>query len=105
MRPRCFPDLHYSSLPVIVKQEFAHAAETYTVTIRLILSSSHAANVSAARLQVMRFLRDRGYSYPQIGKVFRMHHTSVMHALKRHPKPETPREPAPFPDYSGEWAI
>lgn len=105
MRPRAFPDLRYSSLPAVVKQEFTRAAEIHTVTVRLMLSSSQASNVSAARLEVMRFLRDRGYSYPQIGKVFRMHHTSVMHALKRHPKPEITREPAPFPDYSGEWAI
>lgn len=105
MRARAFPDLRYSSLPSVVKQEFTRAAETHTLTVRLMLSSSQAANVSAARLEVMRFLRERGYSYPQIGKVFRMHHTSVMHALKRHPKPEITHEPAPFPDYSGEWAI
>jgi len=42
----------------------------------------------AARRDVMETLRAQGYSLPQIAKVFGMHHTSVIHSLRRMKKPE-----------------
>ena len=97
------PEARYSHLPAVVREELRRAAAEHTVTARSLLGPSRHKNVVAARLEVMRFLRQRGYSYPQIGRLFEMHHATVMHHLKD--KPEPRRADIPFPDYSGEWAI
>ena len=86
-----------------VKEQISSAASKYNLTEHEVLNGSQHPSVVSARIEVMRFLRDRGYSYPQIAAVFGMHHTTVLRHLKGRPEPK--REPAPFPDYSGEWAI
>lgn len=105
MIPETSPEARYSHLPHELKQELTKAATRHTITVRSLLSGTRRRNVTAARLEVMRFLRRRGYSYPQIGLVFGLDHSTVHYALKRHPELQPKREPTPFPDYSGEWAI
>ena len=62
--------------------------------------------VAEARRIAAVKLRHAGLSLPEIGRVFRMHHTSVMAMLRRQPAkcPIQSRE-IPYPDLSGEWAI
>jgi chromosomal replication initiation ATPase DnaA len=64
---------------------------------------SNEARIVAARAEVMRRLRERGFSLPQIGRwLGGMHHTSVFHHVGK----LRSNEPDVFtPDLSGEWAI
>jgi hypothetical protein len=93
----------YRHLSRVLRMELKAAADQAGLTPHDLLRRTQQAHVVAARLRVFRFLRRRGFSYPAIGAIFGLHHSTVLLALQRHPEP--PREPAPFPDYSGEWAI
>ena len=98
----------YSTLPKVVREELKAAAAEVAVLPYDLLRPNQQQHVVAARVRVFRFLRARGYSYPAIARVFGMHHTTVVYSLQRHtkaPKPAAVKEPVPFPDYSGEWAI
>jgi len=95
----------YRRLHPEIRRELRRAADSAGVLYLELLRPNQHAHVVRARVEVMRFLRDRGYSFPAIGDALGLHHATVIHNLKRHAKIEPSREPAPFPDYSGEWAI
>lgn len=96
--------IRYSRLNPDVKREVRRAADSAGILHLELLRPNQHPHVVRARVEVMRFLRDRGYSYPAIAEALGMHHATVIKHLKR-AKPEISREPVPFPDYSGEWAI
>lgn len=61
----------------------ARVASEWGLTTYDLLSSNKRAPVKFARWQVMRELRDRGYSLPKIGMCFGMDHSSAMNGLAR----------------------
>jgi chromosomal replication initiation ATPase DnaA len=44
--------------------------------------NSRSRKVMKARLEVCNCLRDHGWSYPAIGKLFDRHHTTIMYLVK-----------------------
>lgn len=48
----------------------------------------------ALRVEVMRQLRAEGFSLPEIGRVFKMHHCTVLHHLRKENKNGTNQHPA-----------
>ncbi len=48
----------------------------------LILSKRRDRPLVNARQHIAVGLREKGYSYPQIGRVMNRHHTSIMHLCK-----------------------
>ena len=60
--------------------------------------------IVAARHDAARALHAVGYALKEIGSFLGVHHTSVLHALKKPQEPYIP-EPIPDIDLSGEWAI
>jgi chromosomal replication initiation ATPase DnaA len=47
-----------------------------------ILSRRRQRNIVDDRQRVAKFLYERGFSYPEIGKMMNRDHTSIMHLVK-----------------------
>lgn len=96
------PHERLNRLPADVRTEITRAAARASVRPVELLQATNQRHIVAARVEVMRYLRKRGYSYPAIGRVFQLHHATVHRHLNAS---LMPRKPAPFPDESGIWAI
>lgn len=57
-------------------------AKAHHVTRTDVLGRSRTKSVAAARQAVYRGLRERGLSYPEIGRLLDRDHTTVMHACR-----------------------
>lgn len=63
----------------------ADVAKKHDVSIKLIRSTTREAYVVKARREALYLIRILyGWSLPTIARQFRMHHTSVMHHIRRH---------------------
>lgn len=60
------------------------AASYHGVSPHEVRSRVRERAVVAARVEVWRELRNRGWSYPRIGKEFGRDHTTVLVTLRRH---------------------
>lgn len=60
-------------------------AQETGVSVERILSTDRRKDAVNARWTAMGRARALGYSYPDIGRVFGVHHASVMHAVKMGP--------------------
>lgn len=90
-------------LPPSVSDVLNFAASRHGITFQELLSRRQYQSFVAARAHAARALRTQGYSLPAIARYLGLHHTSVMHYLR---KPGTPLDLEPvFPDESGIWAI
>lgn len=85
-------------LPRDIRMIMESAAEDRNIRVKDILSRSRHANVIAAKREVAHQLRECGMSYPQIGRILRMHYSSVMYYFEKHqPRPKVtpmPLKPA-----------
>jgi DnaA-like protein len=79
--------------PPTVKRVIELCADDYRVTAGMILGPSRSQQVSRARCKAIKILRGMKFSSPQIGRFLHIHHSSVLHALKRHLSPMD--EPGP----------
>lgn len=57
-------------------------AKSHGVEMRELLSRTRTQHVVRARHSVWRELHSRGWAFIEIGRVFLMDHTTVMHAVK-----------------------
>lgn len=68
-----------------VASEFSHyittAAEAFGVPLYRVLHAPRSQGVTEVRRAVYVILREKGYSYPEIGSAAGCHHTSVMRLL------------------------
>lgn len=75
------PDLHRAwCLDQIIEK----AAGRHGVSSLEIKSTARDRAVVAARVEVWKYLRTLGWSYPRIGKAFGRDHTSVFKTLLKH---------------------
>jgi chromosomal replication initiation ATPase DnaA len=58
--------------------------DDHGVTLRDVLGPSSPRHLVHARWQIMFELRQRDWTFAQIGRVFGRDHTSVMHGVKAH---------------------
>ena len=65
---------------------FWHRMGGSPVTSRDIFSRCRYRHVVIARADVMKRLREKGWSYPKIGSLLGMDHTTIMHHVERKPK-------------------
>ena len=76
----------------IIRALIARAGDAHGVGVKEILSRYKGSNVQRARRAAMRLVRAEfpGMSWPQLGRVFGRHHSSVMYAcgalVSRQPK-------------------
>lgn len=63
-------------------EDFTHIAQNHHVGLNDVFSRGRMAPVAAARKAMMALLRQRGWSYPAIGKLFGRDHSTVMGALR-----------------------
>jgi len=59
-------------------------AERHGLNLPDILGDEKTKKVTKARQEVMSELRDRGWSYAQIGQAMARDHTTIMHGVKAH---------------------
>ena len=88
-----------------VRKLIREVAARRGVALSTIVSRSHEPRAVAARAEVMLHLRMQGWSTPEIGRVFLMHHSNVLYSLKKLQQEQEPSYEIPCPDLSGEWAI
>jgi len=67
-----------------VQQYAATAGAIHGLTAEQVLGRSRDQVASAARQTVMRRLRADGFSLAQIGRMVGRHHTTVLHATRKH---------------------
>jgi len=73
-----------------VAQIIALTAEAFGVDPETIIDRRNDARTVAARHTAMRLAFDQtDKSYPYIGRIFRRHHTTVIHAVRTWPKQVT----------------
>lgn len=70
-----------------------------------ILARGKSRKSVAARAEVFRRLRSTGMSLTQIGRLFGMHHTSVLYHVGKMPPAPVHSVEKDYIDLSGEWAI
>lgn len=70
----------------VVRGMKAHVAAALEVDLEDVISRATEVHINVARWTVMRALRDRGASLPQIGRPFARHHSTVLHALREFDK-------------------
>ena len=58
----------------------------YGYTIYEVQSRQRNTRLVNCKVEIARMLRDKGYSYPVIGKVLNKDHTTIMHYIKKHKK-------------------
>ena len=73
------------------------------VTPGEVLGRSQHKFVVDIRRELARGLRQRGLSYPEIGRYLDRHHTAVMHLCAGMPRGQRVRGEIPCPDESGIW--
>lgn len=68
-----------------LKTELSYIASKYGLVIKDIMTPCHFPNVVKARNDAIFFVRIQyGISLEKIGKIFKMHHSSIGHAINRH---------------------
>lgn len=73
-------------------------AHVHDVTVDELLAHNRSPRPTRARHDLWRRLRERGWSYPEIGRLVGFDHTTVMYACRdvpRAPKVEVPKGPPP----------
>ncbi len=67
------------------KDDLRDLADSYDVTVADIIGPRRTKNIVPARHHAMHMLRDRGWSYPEIGaKLGGRDHSTVMYGIGRH---------------------
>lgn len=66
-------------------------ADEHQVAISDLMGVRSTQKLSLARWVIWSRLRDRGYSSPQIGRIFNRDHTTVVHGWQRLAKLQAPR--------------
>jgi len=103
-----------SSFPVAVQLLLHRIAAEYGTSVPALRRPNRSWNRVRARSAAMSIMRhELGMTYSDIGRVFFMHHTTVIYHLRtvkkvRHSKAVAARAiaiDADTPDLSGEWAI
>lgn len=64
------------------KEIVNHCAELFGVSGRDLLGSSRLRHIVHARFALYAALRQRGWSFPQIGIFFDRHHSSIIHGVR-----------------------
>ena len=71
-------------MPAYARQIVTRVADENGVRVADLLGPSHARRVSWPRQAAYVQLRDRGLSYPQIGRIMGRDHTSVLSGERAH---------------------
>jgi chromosomal replication initiation ATPase DnaA len=58
-------------------------ADRHLVSVSDVLNERYSEPAVAARTEASRILRAGGLSLPSIGRIFRLHHTTILHYLRR----------------------
>jgi chromosomal replication initiation ATPase DnaA len=67
------------------KADLQELAQSYGVTVHEITGPLRQKHIVPARHHAMAMLRDRGWSYPEIGaKLGGRDHSTVIHGIKKH---------------------
>lgn len=71
--------------PITAKAIIAQTAERYGVKPSVILGGDRARVASIPRQAAMAAVREAtGYSFPQIGRIFKRDHTTVLYGIRAH---------------------
>lgn len=65
-------------VPAIIEE----TAGYFGVSVREIMGRSRSKSVASARKEAMRKVRELGFSYPEIGRMFGRDHTTVVSACR-----------------------
>jgi len=60
----------------------ATCAKAFGFTVEQLVSPSHSHSLVAARREFAHEARRGGYSFPEIGRALRRHHTTIMHLVE-----------------------
>ena len=71
-------------VPKVARRAITDAAERYGVLTSAVTSHNATGPAIEAKTTAIRTLRDNGWTLTQIGRVFGLHHTTVMYHLTRH---------------------
>lgn len=66
-----------------IEQLLLNVATEHAMTVGELLGGSHDPRYVAARRRFAFQARERGYSYPQIGRMLHKHHSSVIHMVRK----------------------
>lgn len=69
--------------PTAARAACDQACEEHDVGIRDLMSPRRTPRLARARWRAMQIMRDRGASLPAIGRHLQLHHTTVLHGLRR----------------------
>lgn len=71
------------NVPVWYGKILTDVSKRHGVSVAELLHDGKGKRLINARREVAQDLRDRGWSYPDIGRVLKRHHTTVMNLLKK----------------------
>ena len=69
------------NLPAPLRELVAEICARYLIAVDQVLSRDRRAATALARHHIWHELRERGWSYPQIGELFRRDHSTVMQGV------------------------
>ena len=78
----------YNRLPRPVEKILSEEAARLSLEPRTLRTKGKSGQISLARRRAAVRLRSLGFSYPQIGAIFGLHHTSVMYMVRRSQQPQ-----------------
>jgi chromosomal replication initiation ATPase DnaA len=79
---RPLPNVAESPLDRIAKLIYEEVYSETGISSQLLVSRSNEAHLVAARSLFAVKARNKNLSYPQIGRILRRHHTTVMHGVR-----------------------
>lgn len=80
MLPRWYKPRH--ALHLSGQQIIARVAALHDLAVDDLTGANRSLPATTARRQAMRELRDRGLSFPRIGKLLNRHHATVLRILQ-----------------------
>jgi chromosomal replication initiation ATPase DnaA len=69
--------------PELAELVFQYNATWKKCSIKRLRSASRSTKIVRVRWAIARAARQRGYSYPTIGRALNRDHTTIMHAVRR----------------------
>jgi chromosomal replication initiation ATPase DnaA len=68
----------------LTNNALASLAASHGVTLAELFAAGSSRKLAWPRQAAMALLRDRGWSYPQIGRYFGLKHSTVVYGVKQH---------------------